>query len=434
MTRPASDHVPLDPVDAAWLCMDSAHNPMVITTVLAFDGPLADDALRGTLERFLEEPRFRQRVVRDRRTLAGLAWQDDPRFAYEHHVRRVRLAPPGDDAALRAFVSEQISTPLARDRPLFRVAVVDGVRACGVGGTGTPEGSALVVQVHHAVGDGVALVRRLLDVSGAAAASRPPEVGLARPPRPRTLRGWLGTAVARGTTLARLLLLWPDAHTPLRGALGARKVAAFSRPFSLAAIKAAAHRSGGHVNDLLGAAVAGALHAYLPAPRGVRALVPVFLRGGRERAHNQFGLVYLPLPVGEPDRAARLRAVEAEMDAVKAAPDATVAFMVLGALGLASPTLERLGIRLFTRKASMLVTNVPGPATAVRVAGREVKSLVVWAPTSGSIGLGWSLLTYAGDLRLGVAADARRVPDPSALVAAFERELDLLCGAAGGGS
>ena len=74
----------------------------------------------------------------------------------------------------------------------------------------------------------------------------------------------------------------------------------------------------------------------------------------------------------------------------------------------------------------MLITNVPGPAGVVQIGNQDVESMVVWAPTSGSIGLGFSLLTYAGQLRLGVAADAERVSDPRALVACFEREIEAM--------
>jgi hypothetical protein len=39
---------------------------------------------------------------------------------------------------------------------------------------------------------------------------------------------------------------------------------------------------------------------------------------------------------------------------------------------------------------------------------------------SGHIGVGVSLLSYAGMVRMGVAADAGLVPDPEAITAAFE--------------
>ncbi len=431
MSKRASQQIPLSPVDAAWLRMDSPSNAMVITTVLRFDAPLGEAAITETITKLLDHRRFRMRVVRQRRALTGAAWEPDPDFDLTSHVRRVRLPAPGDEAALASFVSARMSTPLDRTRPLWQIDIVDGVGP----------GAALIVRVHHAVGDGVALVRLLLGVSGASDAHKPAEVGVPRGPQVRGVRDLVERTKAQGETLARLLLLPTDASTPLRGALGVRKVAAFSKPFSLAAIKALARAQGGHVNDLLAAVVAGAVRAYLPEPKAMRALVPVFLRGGRGDGDDQggadggegnhFGLAYLPLPVDRAARAERVRDVRAGMDAIKSQPDATVAFVVLGAMGLASPRLERFGIELFTKKATMLVTNVPGPTGRVQVAGEDVTSMVVWAPTSGSIGLGFSLLTYAGELRLGVSADAHLVPDPSALVGCFERELDAMTREAG---
>lgn len=408
-----SNRTSVNPVDAAWLRMDSASNPMVITTVFRFAAPLSDDALRATFERLLQHRRFRQRVVATR-TLTRASWEDDPEFDLSRHVERVRLPAPGDDAALERFISERMSTALERDRPLWHVDVIDGVG----------DGAALLVRVHHAVGDGVALVRLLLGVSGAGKDGTPVEVGIAPAPKAKTVRALVDRTRAQASTLTRLLTLPSDTQTSLRGELGSRKVAAFSKPIPLDVIKSLARAAGGHVNDLLAAAVAGAVRNHLRDPRAVRALVPVFIRGDRAEAGNHFGLAYLPLPVDEPSRKARLRAVKKDMDTIKSAPDATVAFVVLGAMGLASPSLERFGIELFTRKASMLITNVPGPAATVRVADQDVTSIVVWAPTSGSIGLGFSLLTYAGDLRLGVAADARLLPDPHALVTCFEKEID----------
>lgn len=417
-----AQHVPITPVDAAWLRMDSPSNPMVITTVLRFDQPLDEAGIVETFERLLEHRRFRMRVVRDLRALTGAAWEPDPDFDLATHVRRVRLPAPADEAALSAFISARMSTPLDRTRPLWQIDVIDGIQ----GSDGAGKGAALLVRVHHAVGDGVALVKLLLGVSHAAADRKPVEVGLERAPRPHGPIELLARGKAQASTLARLLLLPTDAQTPLRGELGVRKVAAFSKGIRLERVKAIAKAHHGHVNDLLAAAVAGAVRAYLPEPKGVRALVPVFLRGDSGDEGNHFGLAYLPVPSGEPDRGARMRAVRNEMDAIKHAPDATVAFVLIGAMGLASPRLERIGIELFTSKASMLITNVPGPAGTVEVAGAEVRSMVVWAPTSGSIGLGFSLLTYDGELRLGVAADAYRVPDAATLVAGFERELDAL--------
>lgn len=417
MPRSTSRRLAVSPVDAAWLRMDSPTNPMVITSVYRFDAPLEDAALEDNFTRLIENGRFRMRAVRDRRSWTGASWEDDPAFDLSRHWERHRLPGGADGEALDAFIGARMSEPLDRGRPLWRAIAIDGLK----GG-----GSALLFRIHHAVGDGVTLVRQLLRVAGAGADRAPVDVGISRPERPRTLRD----AVVRGrddtATLIRLLTIPPDHRTRLRGPLGTRKVVATSGPISLPAIQSLARATGAHVNDLLSAAVAGAVRAYLGDPPPLRALVPVFLRDDIGGGGNHFGLVYLPLPVHVPSREGRTRAVKAAMDAIKAAPDTTVAFAVLGAMGLVSPTLERLGIDLFTCKASMLITNVPGPAGVVRVAGQEVRSIVVWAPTSGSLGLGFSLLTYAGELRLGVAADAGLVSDPQALVVAFEREIEAM--------
>lgn len=415
--------VPMTPVDAAWLGMDSPANPMVITAMLRFDEPLEPAALDATLERLLGHARFRQRVVRDRRALTGAAWEEDPSFERAYHVRHATAPAPGDDRALEALVGAAMSAPLDKRRPLWRLEVVDGLA----------RGAALIVRVHHAVGDGVALVRLLLDVTAAGAAEAPVEVGIPRAPRPRGLAARLARSAEQARTLGRLLALPFDPDSPLRGALGTDKLAAFSRPYPLETVRRLARAHGGHVNDLLVAAVAGALRRSDRAPRAVRAMIPVFLRGRGADEGNHFGLVYLPLPVAEGARGARVRAVREAMNGIKAAPDATVAFTVLAAMGFLSASIERLGVELFTRKASLLVTNVPGPAARVRVAGREVASLYVWAPTSGSIGAGFSLLTYAGELRLGVAADANLGVAPAGLVRAFEEELDALAREAHGG-
>jgi hypothetical protein len=53
-----------------------------------------------------------------------------------------------------------------------------------------------------------------------------------------------------------------------------------------------------------------------------------------------------------------------------------------------------------------------------------------WVPQRSRIGIGISLLSFSGTLRLGVISDAALMPDPQALVAAFDQELSELEAAA----
>jgi diacylglycerol O-acyltransferase len=430
----------VSPVDAAWLRMDRPTNPMMITALLQLEGRVPfEDVRRGIDERLVSNVRFRQRVVRSRVPFLPPRWTEDARFEIGAHVHRATLPSPGDEGALRNLVSDLMSTPFDRTRPLWDMHVV----------VDAPGGTAIVARVHHAVGDGVALVRVLLgasdrddggggkrDVSDASArASRgPARVGVTRA-RASGLRAKTARAGAELATLVHLLTLPADAPSALKGDLGTRKRAAWSRPIPLARVYDVAHATGGKVNDVLLAAAFGAARTYLGAgderagTQALRALVPVYVRGDAEARDgaqaqglgNHFGLVFVDLPAAG-DPLSRVRRAKATMDALKQAPDALVAMKVLGALGMASKTIERIGVDLFTGKASMLVTNVPGPPARVRLFGGRLATIVVWAPVSGSVGVGITLVSYAGEVRMGVSADVRRLGAPEALVTAFEAD------------
>jgi WS/DGAT/MGAT family acyltransferase len=356
-------------------------------------------------------------VVDAGRPFVAPHWEPDETFDLALHLHHARLPEPGGEAALSTFIADLVSTPLPHDRPLWHAYLVDDVSGA----------TALVVRIHHCIADGVALVRLLLALCDGRVAA-PPSVGLA--PRATPNAAELVERLAReAATVGRLLLLPQDPETPLKGPLGHRKLVAWSRPIPLAEVKRVAAPLGAKVNDVLQACVAGSIRRYLsqlgelPSQRELRSLVPVFLRGGAHGLGNHFGLVFVDLPVHEPSALGRVREIKRRMDTIKAAEDATVAFAVLDAVGVASPELEHVALEVFTRKASLLTTNVPGPAEAARIGGHALKSLLVWAPTAGYLGLGVTLVSYAGEVRVGVASDSQRVSQPQRLVAAFEQEL-----------
>jgi hypothetical protein len=409
----------MSPVDAAWLRMDSATNPMIINTVLLLDGAVPHAELERLLrDRLLPHARFRRRAVAPHVSLVPPRWEEDPYLDLASHLHRVALPAPADEGALAEYVSHAMSSPLDRNRPLWQVHHVEGLAS----------GSALIARVHHALGDGVALVKLLLGLTDEGPKPPPPKVGVTAP-RPATARDLARMASARAVSLARMLALPAEPQGPLKGPLGVRKRVAWSRPFDVAAIKRAAHAHRAKLNDIVVASVAGALRDYLAAhgseQRSLRAIVPVYVPASAEGADmgNHFGLVYLPLPVDVADPEERIAQAKRAMDDLKRAPDALVAMAVLGAMGMASEGVERLGIDLFTRKASVLVTNVPGPPEALHLLGRRLSTLLVWAPVSGNVAVGVTLLSYAGTLRMGLSADARVVQDPAPIVAAFEESL-----------
>jgi len=413
-------------IDTAWLRMDEPTNPMMITAVLLLEGVApAERVERLVRDKLLTHSRFSLRVADS--SLPGVPprWEHDPHFDLRNHVHRVGLPAPHDHTALEALVGDLASQRLDRDRPLWQLHVVDGVVLDG------REGTALVVRLHHCIGDGIALVGLLLSMT---------DEGLAlKPPPPGHLRHAEGAfdlareAARQTATLGRILLLSSDPVTPYKGELGVVKRLSWSDPIPLDRVRGIASRIGGKINDVLMAAVAGAMRTDLLArgwtgTRDVRSLVPVHVPGGRagDGLGNHIGLVFVDMPITIENREERLRETKERMDRVKEQPDATVALAVLAAMGVASQEIEHLGVSLFATKATALVTSVPGPTGPVHLAGLPVTGVLVWAPVSGGLGLGFSLLSYAGHVRLGVSSDARRVEDPAAIVRAFTDEIAAL--------
>jgi WS/DGAT/MGAT family acyltransferase len=235
--------------------------------------------------------------------------------------------------------------------------------------------------------------------------------------------------------LNKLLFMPPDPRTLFKGELGVIKRAAWSQPVPLEDVKAVGHMTRGTVNDVAINAVTGALRRYLMrrgAPvdgLNIRAVVPVNLRPLDKpitELGNKFGVIFLALPVGIDDPFDRLLELKRRMEAIKHSPEAVVAFGILNLIGASPPQLADIAVDMFGSKATAVMTNVPGPRQPIYMAGARVASSMFWVPQSGHLGLGVSILSYAGTVLLGVASDAKLVPDPDAIVADFHAELDEL--------
>ncbi|MFL5355867.1 WS/DGAT/MGAT family O-acyltransferase [Archangium sp.] len=449
--------------DAAWLQMEEPTGLMVITAVLWFDEPLDWERLEDVVrERLVERyPRFHQRVVTG--GLLGTArWEEHPAFRLEDHLRRTKLGPPGGHAELERLVSESMSTPLDFARPLWELHLIQGYE----------DGCALLMRVHHCIADGISLARVLLSLTDERAAGGRMAGGFEEAEDPpgtlgrllrgaRTVVGSTRAAWKRGAELlaepiqlmdlavegakgasavSRLLTLMQDPPSPFKGELGREKRVAWSRPVPVGKVREIGHGTGSTVNDVVMAVVAGMLRRYVLArgqpPEDIRAVVPVNLRPPREplprELGNRFGVVFLPLPLGLEDPLERLWELKRRMDTLKRSPEAAVMFGMLSAAGLAPAPVERMAVEVMRKKASLVLTNVPGPKRPVYLAGAKLSGVMFWVPMPARLGVGLSIFSYAGHVTLGVAADAGLVPEPHELLEDFELELESLAEAVRG--
>ena len=413
--------------DAAWLHMDRPTNLMIINSVLWFDEPVDWDAYKAVVQDRLVErfDRFRQCAVEG---ITGPHWED-AELDLNLHFHHVALPAPGDRRALEAFVSDRIATPLDRSRPLWDVYLIDGF-----GG-----GAAVLTRIHHCIADGIALARVMLTLTDGAPAAdglfaaghggSPLGAvarvggGIVRHPR-RALTG----TIADARTVAKLLLPGFDPTSPIKGEQHAAHRVAWSDPIDLWRVKRAARGLGATVNDVLVSAVTSAVGERLAGEVDeVHALVPFNLRPLDEPLPhdlgNRFGLVVLGLPVGIEDPMERTREVKRRMDAIKHGHEGAISYGILELMGHTPATVESSLIDYFSAKASMVLTNVPGPRQSLSVAGTRLAGVLVWAPCSGSIAVSVSIFSYAGKVTVGFLTDAGLVPDPGSLAAATRAEV-----------
>ena len=450
---------PMSRVDTAWLRMERPTNPMMITGVLMFAEPMSLVQLKKVIQqRFLAYKRFAQKPVEG---ATGAQWVEDEHFDLDWHVRLSGLpgkgSPAAEKKALERFASQLASSPLDPTKPLWQFHLVERYQG----------GSALVARIHHCYADGIALVQVLLSLTDtsrdSSKASRLDKAWLKQDAEPVARRvgavdkymklgGKMleqGMAMYRDPTLAGLiakeggeiarelvtaLALPDDPPSLLRGRLGVSKRVAWAEPLDLDDVKAVGRACECTVNDVLMAAAAGALRGYM-LERGealdgmtLRATVPVNLRPleHAKKLGNHFGLVFLELPVGEANPLRRLERVADCMNQLKNSRQAIVAYGLLAALGVAPPPLQELALEMFSRKASAVATNVPGPQQALYMAGCTLRDMMFWVPQTGSIGIGLSILSYRGQVHFGLISDARLIPDPDNVIRRFGAEFDKL--------
>ncbi len=447
-------------VDTAWLRMEHPNNLMMIIGVMIFKEKLNLPKFTATIQqRFLTYKRFKQKASQDP---TGAWWETDKKFDLANHVKRAKLGGRGTKKDLEDFVSQLASEPLDFTKPLWQFHLIENYHG----------GSVLIPRIHHCYADGIALISVMLSLTGETPAesltkpkkaekrpkdemdfwtsvSKPMasvmsgamkltrglvEQGLEIAKDPATMREFATKGVELADELRKIAVMKPDTPTRYKGVLGGEKRVAWCEPLSLAEVKVIGKTLGASVNDVLLATAAGALRDYLKSHNDetdnieLRAIVPVNLRPIDKASElgNQFGLIFVELPVGVDDPLERIRLVRSRMTALKGSSQPIVAFVLLSAVGLGPKILQDQISGLIGRNATAVMTNVPGPQKPLYLAGSEIDEIEFWVPQSGGIGMGLSILTYNGRVQFGLITDTRLVPDPKTIIDQFGEEFEKL--------
>ena len=436
--------------DAAFFSLERKEIPLNIASLCIFDGPIPFQEFLASIDSKLHlVPRYRQIPVVSPWSLGFPTWQDAPQFDIRRHVFHVTLAPPGGDAELQALAGRILSQLLDRNKPLWEVHVIDGLKD----GRG-----ALIWRVHHALADGVSgaeLMKVLLDPS--------PDVG-PTPPKPRYRRARPkaaqqslanGISGAINSTLGGLLefeaamldfaqaLFGDSKQSPLKGLAGllpeftaSIERLPFNKPctgernfcwteLDLADVQAVRQTAGGTVNDVILAILTRALARYVKlhgqsvVNRFVRIVCPVNLRPPDQNngAGNQISFLPIALPMDARGPVRMLQAVSARTETLKRT--GALGFVTLAAkwLAAAPPPLQALFWRsipeviLPVPLLNIICTNVMGSPTPLYAVGKRMLAAYPQVPTGWDLGVGCAVHSYNGKLFFGFIADTDAAPD-----------------------
>ena len=462
----------LSGLDTGFLSLEMAGQPMQCIALgmirAGMSIPVALEDLRQRLIARLDQlPAFRWRIVPVPLGLAQPVVVDDSRFDLNDHLSHVVLPEPGGLAELNAACARLASQHLNRDRPLWRITLIDGL---------ADGRQAVMLEVHHALMDGTALRTTLARIfSEDQPTVSPPSWQPGWPPgRTRLVAAGLAHnariltrlpalinrtrravgAVRQRQAEAAVKVPKPGVDTPLSaincGFTPERRVARAALPLeTVLAVKDAA---GVTVNDVALALVGGALRGYLQArgalpERPLVAFVPVGLEdhGGAPRAagnHIARLTASLATDIADPwERLRRISAITAEAKACLALAGRELWTdwleylppMLMGPLSRRTqPAGRRTGKRRVRLDENVVVSNLRGPSTPWQLGSAVVEEMYLFGPPNSAAGVNFVLWDYAGQLLLGILSFADLVEDPGELAVRMSCSLEELVTAAAG--
>ncbi|HEU5302852.1 MAG TPA: wax ester/triacylglycerol synthase family O-acyltransferase [Acidimicrobiia bacterium] len=451
-----ADYDRLSSIDGSFLRLERPETPMHVGSLAVFesgnlvgsDGRFRLGEVRDLVSSRLHLiPRFRKRVQAVPLDAGEPIWVDDDRFDIGYHVRLTALPRPGTRAQLLALFERVQSQMLDRSRPLWEIWFVEGLEDGHI---------ALFQKTHHALVDGVSgvdVATVLLDFTPEPTILDAPEWRPQPAPPPArvlidTVRGLLANTqqLASATRRAaevprravdRLGELTRSLTTLTEGGVVAPRtslnhpIVGRSRRFaearvSLDDVKAVRRAFGGTVNDVVLTGVAGGL-ARLLDHRGelhpelvLKVFCPVSVRDETERMQlgNRVSAMFVPVAVGELDPLRRLAAVRESTQGLKEREQAVGAAALLGAAEWAAPTLLGLAARLVHHQpfVNLVCTNIPGPQEPLYCMGARMLEAFPMVPLARNLNLGVAILSYCGELHLGLLADRDQWGDLDVLV------------------
>jgi WS/DGAT/MGAT family acyltransferase len=389
-------------------------------------------------------------------------WVEDEPVDVARHLRRVVVPSPGTKREVEQVIGKLASTPLDRSRPLWEIAVLEGIADGTIG---------VVAKIHHAVADGAAASALLANVMDTDQPLDVPVWEAEASPPARRLMGHAARDQGRQLlhlpgllwrTLRAVLLLVrrrrdmpvipprPILDTPkvsFNGSISSRRSFA-AASLSLKEVRAVRAATGVSFNDVVLAVVAGAMVAWLeehgehPAS-SLTAGIPVATdrAGGEPRlSGNRVSNMFTSLCTDVKDPVERLHAISKVTAQAKVMQETLGLKMLEDWVQYTPPALFSLFMRVYSRLAvanhhrapfNLVVSNVPGPTEPVHVGAARLTDLYSVGPILEGIGLNITVWSYLDRLNFSALACPDTLPDLPGLVQHLAPALTELTAATG---
>ncbi len=439
-----------------WLAEADPHLRSTTTSVMVLDSlPDWGRLMAGHDWITRATPRLRQRVMEPTLGLDMPVWVDDPEFLLDYHLRRVRLPAPGTERQLFDYAQTLAMTPFDRFRPPWEAVLVEGLE----GGR-----AAYVLKLHHAVSDGIGIIQLLSESLSVLREGREfPALKPTRKPRKTTslelaakgaLHRFLELPHDTTDSVSSLLEMaaeWLRKPEALREACdylaSAKRMlatkAATGSPIlrkrstgtrfdvleiPLADFKVAAKSVGASLNDLFLAGLLGGFRRY-HEQMGVKLEkmpvgFPISLRTeGDTAGGNKFAGAQYPAPIGERDPLKRIEHIQNFVRSVRTEPALDIVLKIAPVMvRLPTPVLTAIAGNM-TAAQDAQISNVPGIAHPIYMAGSHVTHLFPFAPTVGC-GMMITMVSHDGRCCIGINTDRAAVTEPELLTACLREGLE----------
>lgn len=417
--------IPLRGDDAVWQ-QDRPTNRHIIHALMVVEGKPDIAKLREIIQERLvygqDEkgkricPRMTQ-VIQNH--LGYFVWKEDKSFSMEKHVLNWEGNLPKTLDDVEETIAEICPNPLPENLSPWQFLVFPVLEEDCFG---------LLLRIHHSVADGVALtrvfVRNLYDV--------PP---IAPEPKKFTTKQrfymWCKALVVGPFFVLTKFFSKADSSKIHGQDLCGTKVVAWSKNVDLSLVKRVKNITSSTINDVMVSCLAGALHDYLKGAQNTDvvnledmwASVPVDIRASSKsvKLKNKFALVFPRLPIVADNAVDRLLATKQRMDSMKTSAEPWITAVTVQLMMLLPDCVSKRLIDFFAQKVSCVISNVPGPPHLLYLGGQKVVQGIFWVPKRANVGVGFSIFSYAGGIRVGVYSDECVIPNPREVVKGFER-------------